>query len=164
MFFVQQYCSVYPISPPTLSPCVQRTNTNVFCYPVWLSVLMFSYIRIMDCFLLEGLEIIFRIALTLLTIGKHDLLLLDMEGVIKVTAFYNYLFSHSYCCISYCYCIAQSFLLLCFVLLLYCSVLIIVLFSYCYCIVHLLLSYCLASIIGFFYVDIVLCCDMVYRC
>ena len=38
----------------------------------------------MDCFLSEGIEIIFRIALTLLTIGKHELLLLDMEGVIKV--------------------------------------------------------------------------------
>ena len=39
--------------------------------------------RIMDCFLSEGIEIIFRIALTLLTLGKHELLLLDMEGVIK---------------------------------------------------------------------------------
>ena len=38
----------------------------------------------MDCFLSEGIEIIFRIALTLLTMGKHELLLLDMEGVIKV--------------------------------------------------------------------------------
>ena len=39
--------------------------------------------RIMDCFLSEGLETIFRIALTLLLMGKHELLLLDMEGVIK---------------------------------------------------------------------------------
>ena len=39
----------------------------------------------MDSFLSEGIEIIFRIALTLLTIGKHELLLLDMEGVIKVS-------------------------------------------------------------------------------
>ena len=47
--------------------------------------LILSYlIRIMDCFLLDGVEIIFRLALTLLTLGKHDLLLLDMEGVIKV--------------------------------------------------------------------------------
>ena len=38
----------------------------------------------MDCFLLYGIEIIFRIALTLLSIGKHELLLLDIEGVIKV--------------------------------------------------------------------------------
>merc|ERR1712212_997072 len=30
--------------------------------------------RIMDCFLSEGIEIIFRIALTLLTLGKHELL------------------------------------------------------------------------------------------
>ena len=39
--------------------------------------------RIMDCFLSEGIETIFRIALTLLMIAKHELLLLDMEGVIK---------------------------------------------------------------------------------
>ena len=37
----------------------------------------------MDCFLSEGIETIFRIALTLLMMGKHELLLLDMEGVIK---------------------------------------------------------------------------------
>ena len=41
----------------------------------------------MDCFLSEGIEIIFRIALTLLSSGKHELLLLDMEGVIKVIFF-----------------------------------------------------------------------------
>ena len=39
--------------------------------------------RIMDCFLSEGIETIFRLALTLLMMGKHELLLLDMEGVIK---------------------------------------------------------------------------------
>ena len=32
----------------------------------------------------DGIEIIFRLALTLLTLGKHELLLLDIEGVIKV--------------------------------------------------------------------------------
>ena len=41
-------------------------------------------VRIMDCFLCDGIEIIFRVALTLLTMGKHELLLLDIEGVIKV--------------------------------------------------------------------------------
>lgn len=41
-------------------------------------------VRIMDCFLCDGIEIIFRLALTLLTLGKHELLLLDIEGVIKV--------------------------------------------------------------------------------
>ena len=40
--------------------------------------------KVMDCFLLYGIEIIFRIALTLLSIGRHELLLLDIEGVIKV--------------------------------------------------------------------------------
>ncbi|KAL0280239.1 UNVERIFIED_CONTAM: hypothetical protein PYX00_001591 [Menopon gallinae] len=39
--------------------------------------------RIMDVFLLEGMEIIFKIALSLLTIGKDDLLSLDMEGMLK---------------------------------------------------------------------------------
>ena len=45
--------------------------------------LLLSCLRIMDCFLSEGIETIFRIALTLLMIAKHELLLLDMEGVIK---------------------------------------------------------------------------------
>ena len=50
----------------------------------------------MDCFLSEGIEIIFRIALTLLTLGKHELLLLDMEGVIKVGEEYLLqLFTHN---------------------------------------------------------------------
>ena len=42
----------------------------------------------MDCFLCDGIEIIFRVALTLLTLGKHELLLLDIEGVIKVKTEY----------------------------------------------------------------------------
>ena len=48
--------------------------SNLFCI---------ALCRIMDSFLCEGIEIIFRVALTLLTLGKHELLLLDMEGVIK---------------------------------------------------------------------------------
>ena len=43
----------------------------------------------MDCFLLYGIEIIFRIALTLLSTGKHELLLLDIEGVIKVVEIFS---------------------------------------------------------------------------
>lgn len=39
--------------------------------------------RIMDVFLSEGMEIIFKTALALLTIGKDDLLCLDMEGMLK---------------------------------------------------------------------------------
>ena len=40
--------------------------------------------RIMDCFLADGLEVIFRLALALLKQGRNDLLLQDMEGVIRV--------------------------------------------------------------------------------
>lgn len=40
--------------------------------------------RIMDVFLSEGMEIIFKVALALLTLGKDDLLSLDMEGMLKV--------------------------------------------------------------------------------
>lgn len=39
--------------------------------------------RIMDVFLSEGMEIIFKIALALLTIGKETLLSLDMEAMLK---------------------------------------------------------------------------------
>jgi len=39
--------------------------------------------RIIDVFLLEGMEIIFKVAIALLTIGKEELLCLDMEGMLK---------------------------------------------------------------------------------
>merc|ERR1711997_1294277 len=39
--------------------------------------------RIMDCFLLDGIEVIFRLAISLLLIGKSELLVQDMEGVIR---------------------------------------------------------------------------------
>ena len=38
----------------------------------------------MDCFLVDGLEVIFRIALAVLTIGKEELFAMDMEGMLKV--------------------------------------------------------------------------------
>ena len=46
----------------------------------------------MDCFLSEGMEVIFRIALALLSMGKDELLLQDMEGVIKY--FQKYMPAH----------------------------------------------------------------------
>jgi len=66
----------------------QSIHTNLYASSWFLTLFATSLplnisCRIMDCFLLEGIEIIFRIALTLLNIGKHELLLLDMEGVIK---------------------------------------------------------------------------------
>ena len=51
-----------------------------------------SSYRVMDCFLSEGMEVIFRIALALLTMGKDELLLQDMEGVIKY--FQKYMPAH----------------------------------------------------------------------
>ncbi|XP_044734011.1 ecotropic viral integration site 5 ortholog isoform X2 [Chrysoperla carnea] len=39
--------------------------------------------RIMDVFLSEGMEIIFKVAIAMLTLGKEDLLCLDMEGMLK---------------------------------------------------------------------------------
>lgn len=41
--------------------------------------------RIMDIFLSEGMEFIFKVALGLLTIGKEQLLCLDMEAMLKVS-------------------------------------------------------------------------------
>lgn len=40
--------------------------------------------RIMDVFLSEGMEVIFKLALALLTIGKETVLSLDMEAMLKV--------------------------------------------------------------------------------
>ncbi|XP_050509320.1 ecotropic viral integration site 5 ortholog isoform X1 [Diabrotica virgifera virgifera] len=39
--------------------------------------------RIMDVFLSEGMEIIFKVALAMLTLGKEELMSLDMEGMLK---------------------------------------------------------------------------------
>ncbi|KAL3285171.1 hypothetical protein HHI36_019290 [Cryptolaemus montrouzieri] len=39
--------------------------------------------RIMDVFLSEGMETIFKVALAMLTLGKDDLMSLDMEGMLK---------------------------------------------------------------------------------
>ncbi|XP_066148565.1 ecotropic viral integration site 5 ortholog isoform X5 [Euwallacea fornicatus] len=39
--------------------------------------------RIMDVFLSEGMEIIFKVALSMLILGKDDLMSLDMEGMLK---------------------------------------------------------------------------------
>ncbi|XP_018335446.1 ecotropic viral integration site 5 ortholog isoform X2 [Agrilus planipennis] len=39
--------------------------------------------RIMDVFLSEGMEVIFKVALAMLTLGKEELLSLDMEGMLK---------------------------------------------------------------------------------
>lgn len=45
--------------------------------------------RIMDVFLSEGMEMIFKIALALLTIGKETILSLDMEAMLKVSYYYR---------------------------------------------------------------------------
>ncbi|KAI4471076.1 tbc1 domain family member gtpase-activating protein [Holotrichia oblita] len=39
--------------------------------------------RVMDVFLSEGMEIIFKLALAMLTLGKEELMSLDMEGMLK---------------------------------------------------------------------------------
>lgn len=39
--------------------------------------------RVMDAFLVDGMEIIFRLAVAILTFGKDELLSLDMEGMLK---------------------------------------------------------------------------------
>jgi len=39
--------------------------------------------RVMDCFLVDGIEVIFRLGLACLTIGKEELFCMDMEGMLK---------------------------------------------------------------------------------
>ncbi|KAG0720777.1 Ecotropic viral integration site 5-like protein [Chionoecetes opilio] len=39
--------------------------------------------RMMDCFLVDGVEVIFRIAVACLTLGKEELFAMDMEGMLK---------------------------------------------------------------------------------
>ena len=68
----------------------QAIHTNLYASSWFLTLFTTSLpihlsCRIMDCFLLEGVEVIFRLALALLTIGKPNLLVYDMEGVIRVS-------------------------------------------------------------------------------
>jgi len=66
----------------------QAIHTNLYASSWFLTLFTTTLpitlaCRIMDCFLSEGLEVIFRIALTLLISAKHELLSQDMEGVLK---------------------------------------------------------------------------------
>lgn len=49
--------------------------------------------RIFDVFLSEGMEIIFKVALAMLHLGKEDMLSLDMEGMLKVRFLNSILYS-----------------------------------------------------------------------
>ncbi len=46
--------------------------------------------RVMDAFLIDGMEIIFRLAVAILNFGKEDLLSQDMEGMLKVFFFFSF--------------------------------------------------------------------------
>ena len=64
------------VLPLTVSAFFRIPSSDIFSLP--------DCFRIMDCFLADGLEVIFRLALALLQQGRNDLLLQDMEGVIRV--------------------------------------------------------------------------------
>ena len=75
----------------------QSIHTNLYASSWFLTLFTTSLplvlsCRVMDCFLSEGMEVIFRIALALLTMGKEELVLQDMEGVIKY--FQKYMPAH----------------------------------------------------------------------
>ena len=70
--------------------CVQGFQTSMYASSWFLTLyttalnLNLICCRIMDVFLSEGMEIIFKMALALLTIGKETVLSLDMEAMLKV--------------------------------------------------------------------------------
>jgi len=66
----------------------QSIHTNLYASSWFLTLFTTSLpihlsCRIMDCFLADGIEAIFRLALALLMLGKNELLVQDMEGVIR---------------------------------------------------------------------------------
>jgi len=68
----------------------QSIHTNLYASSWFLTLFTTSLpihlsCRIMDCFLADGIEAIFRLALALLMLGKNELLVQDMEGVIRVS-------------------------------------------------------------------------------
>ena len=76
----------------------QAIHTNLYASSWFLTLFTTSLplvlsCRVMDCFLSEGMEVIFRISLALLIMGKDELLLQDMEGVLKVK-FISYPLQH----------------------------------------------------------------------
>lgn len=56
----------------------KRAYSCLFLFPIQ---------RVMDAFLIDGMEIIFRLAVAILNFGKEDLLSQDMEGMLKVIFF-----------------------------------------------------------------------------
>ena len=67
----------------------QSIHTNLYASSWFLTIFttavpMMLACRIMDCFLADGPEVIFRLALALLIMGKDRLLVEDMEGVLRV--------------------------------------------------------------------------------
>lgn len=79
----------------------QSIHTNLYASSWFLTLFTTSLpiqlsCRIMDCFLADGIEAIFRLALALLMLGKNELLVQDMEGVIRVSGNYKYLYIYTY--------------------------------------------------------------------
>ncbi|XP_065160429.1 ecotropic viral integration site 5 ortholog isoform X2 [Atheta coriaria] len=75
---------------PELSKHFQSQNFHTSMYASsWFLTLFTTALslplacRIMDVFLCDGIEIIFKVALAMLTLGKEDLMSLDMEGMLK---------------------------------------------------------------------------------
>lgn len=69
--------------------CLQGFQTSMYASSWFLTLFTTALnltvsCRIMDVFLSEGMEIIFKLALALLTIGRETVLSLDMEAMLKV--------------------------------------------------------------------------------
>lgn len=81
---------------PDLSQHFQSQNFHTSMYASsWFLTLFTTALslqlacRVMDIFLSEGMEIIFKLALAMLVLGKEELMSLDMEGMLKVFFVYH---------------------------------------------------------------------------
>lgn len=81
---------------PDLSQHFQSQNFHTSMYASsWFLTLFTTALslqlacRVMDIFLSEGMEIIFKLALAMLVLGKEELMSLDMEGMLKVIFIYH---------------------------------------------------------------------------
>ncbi|XP_048006387.1 ecotropic viral integration site 5 ortholog isoform X2 [Leguminivora glycinivorella] len=68
--------------------CMKSFSTSIYASSWFLTLFTTTLslplaCRIMDVFLSEGIEIVFKVALAMLTLGKNDLLSLDMESILK---------------------------------------------------------------------------------
>lgn len=86
-FHTSMYASSWFLTLFTTALALPTACRYQILLPIVYNIFLYKHLfsRIIDVFLSEGIEIIFKVALALLQLGKDDLLCLDMEGMLRVS-------------------------------------------------------------------------------